>query len=360
MKHKVKQILDSLGMTQKTIAEKAGLTEVGISKMIVSGSASKSSLVKIADALNMQLDDIVIQEKVLNAKYGSDKTPLRLGSFELPCYVLENGMRVFSGRGIQKTLGAIGKNGTWLSTFINSSPMKSVLEEIKSGEYTLLYKLQNPVVFNRVGAGGSQSATYGYEATLFIDLCDAIIKAGERDLDVPQTYIDNANVIIRAVAKTGIIALVDEATGYDKERSRAKDELQKILNTFLREEAAKWVKQFDDQFFEDIYKMRHWTWANTSKRPGVVGTWIKEIVYDRLAPILPKLEELNPKNKHGNRSYKHHQFLTDDAGLPRLKQHLEAVHAIAVIANYDWDRFMQYLDKAYPRKYTQLYLDFED
>lgn len=79
-----------------------------------------------------------------------------------------------------------------------------------------------------------------------------------------------------------------------------------------------------------------------------------------LAPILPKLEELNPKNEHGNRSYKHHQFLTDETGLPKLKQHLEAVHAIAVIANYDWDRFIRYLDKAYPRRYSQLYLDFDD
>lgn len=38
------------------------------------------------------------EKKILVAKYGSDKTPLCLGNLEIPCYVLDNGMRVFSGR----------------------------------------------------------------------------------------------------------------------------------------------------------------------------------------------------------------------------------------------------------------------
>ena len=30
-----------------------------------------------------------MEEKILLAKYGSDKTPLKLGNLELECYVLE-------------------------------------------------------------------------------------------------------------------------------------------------------------------------------------------------------------------------------------------------------------------------------
>ena len=41
----------------------------------------------------------------------------------------------------------------------------------------------------------------------------------------------SANTIIRSVAKVGIVALVDEATGYQYERE--KDELQKILKAYL-------------------------------------------------------------------------------------------------------------------------------
>lgn len=355
MKHRLKEFLPKIGMTQKELASKIGMTEVGMSKLI-NGTTTKSSLEKISQALGVDYSEIAIEEKILKAKYGSDKTPLRLGSLELPCYVLEDGTRVFSGRGMQKAIGATSSSGTWLSRFVSRNPIKNLLREIKTGDGDTFQRMNSPIIFKRNDAGGSQSDTYGYEATLLIDLCDVIIKAGESGYDIPENYIRNANIIIRAVAKTGIIALVDEVTGYDKEKTRAKDELQKFFNSFLQEEAAKWVKTFDDVFFEDLYKMRKWTWQKTSKRPGVVGTWIKEIVYDRLAPVLPELEKLNPKNKSGNRTYKHHQFLSRDIGLPRLRQHLEAVHAIAVISNYDWSKFMINLDKAYPRKYQELYL----
>ena len=358
MKHNLKITLDRIGISQKKLSEMTGISEVGISKMINNGTASKRSLEIISEKLEKPLSEIIVEERVLNAKYGSDKTPLRIGNLELPCYVLEDGTRVFSGRGIQKALGSTSSSGTWLSRFVVTSPIKEYLEEIKTGETTSLYRITHPIKFTRNNAGGSQSDTYGYEATLLIDLCDVIIKAGENGFEMPKSYIANANIIIRAVAKTGIIALVDEVTGYDKAKEKAKNELQKFLNQFLQEEAAKWVKTFTDQFFEDIYKMRNWTWTQTSQRPGVIGQWIKDIVYDRLGPVVPELERLNPKNANGNRSHKHHQFLSRDIGLPRLKEHLAAVHAIAVISNYDWATFKFNLDKAYPSKNSELFLNF--
>ncbi len=82
----------------------------------------------------------------------------------------------------------------------------------------LLERLNAPIPFIRAGAGGSQSMTYGYEATLFIDLCNAILSTSEFGI-VDESLIAHANIIIRSVAKVGIIALVDEATGYDKAKS---------------------------------------------------------------------------------------------------------------------------------------------
>lgn len=360
MKHKIKLLLTQLGISQKELAEKTGFTEVGISKMISTGNASKTSLERISKIMDVPFETIIVDEgPILKAKYGSDKTPLKIGNLELPCYVLEDGTRVFSGRGMQKAIGSTSTSGTWLSRFVETSPIHELLDEIRTGETTSLYKMQHPLRFTRKGAGGSQLDTYGYEATLLIDLCDVIIKAGEKGYNISKQYIVNANIIIRAVAKTGIIALVDEVTGYDKAKERAKNALQQFLNQFIQEEAAKWVKTFNDQFFEDIYKMRNWTWTKTSQRPGVIGQWITDIVYDRLGPIVPKLEQLNPKNEHGNRSHKHHQFLSREIGLPKLKEHLAAVHAIAVISNYNWDKFMLNLDKAFPKKNSQLFLDLD-
>ncbi|MCM1225539.1 MAG: P63C domain-containing protein [Lachnospiraceae bacterium] len=342
---------------QKELAEAIGMSEIGLSKAL-DGSATKSTLDRIANYLNVDVDSLILEEKVLRAKYGSDKTPLRFGELEIPCYVLEDGTRVLSGRGIQKALGSTSPSGAWLSRFINNGALS---ELFSAGVNSISERINNPIQFIRNNAGGSQSATNGYEATLLIDICSSIIdenRAGRYD---DSNIVRCADIIIRSVAKVGIIALIDEATGYDKERNRAKDELQKFLSTFIREEAAKWVKRFPDSFFEDIYKMRGWTWANTSKRPGVVGSIVRDLVYDRLGPMVrSELERLNPKNDNGNRRAKHHQFLTE-IGNTKLSGHLEALHALAVLSNHDWPRFMLYVDKTYPKQYQQWNLfDIDD
>lgn len=229
-----------------------------------------------------------------------------------------------------------------------------------AGSNSIYNQLCKSIKFRRNNAGGSQSDTNGYEATLLIDICSAIIDANRAGVFNDERIVFNADVIIRSVAKVGIIALVDEATGYNKEKTRAKDELQKFLDKFLTEEAARWVKVFDDVFFEDLYKMHDWTWTQTSKRPGVVGKWINDVVYERIAPlVLAELDRRNPRNDNGNRSKKHHQYLSREVGLPKLKQHLEAVHAIAMVAKYDWVTFMQFMDRAYPKQYQQLNIDFD-
>lgn len=355
MNNRIKEVLKEKGVSQKELASMIGMSEVGLSKA-VNGSASKPTMEKIADALNVAFDDL-IDKNVRYAKYGSDKTPLKLGELEIPCYVLDDGTRVFSGRGIQKAIGYESKSGQWMSSF---SKLNGLSSFICAGNPSVSDKLSSPIPFKRNSAGGSQSTTNGYEVTILVDICSAIIDANRAGTFNDSLIVRNADIIIRAVAKVGIIALVDEATGYNKEKARAKDELQKFLDKFLSEEAARWIKVFDDSFFEDLYKMHNWTWTQTSKRPGIVGRWINDIVYERIAPlVLSELDKKNPKNENGNRSKKHHQYLSREIGLPKLKQHLEAVHAIARISGYDWLSFMRNMDKAYPKQYQQLDIDFD-
>ena len=357
MKNRVRDVLRERGIMQKEMAEAIGMSEIGLSKAL-DGSATKATLDRIAEFLKIDAETLMVEEKILKAKYGSDKTPLKFGALEIPCYVLEDGTRVLSGRGIQKALGSTSPSGAWLSRFVNNGALS---EAFSAGENNITKRINNPIQFVRNNAGGSQSATNGFEATLLIDICSTIIDENRAGRYNEPGIIKCADIIIRSVAKVGIIALIDEATGYDKERNRAKDELQKFLSEFLKEEAAKWVKRFPDSFFEDIYKMRGWTWANTSKRPGVVGSIIRDLVYDRLGPMVRhELERLNPKNDNGNRKAKHHQFLTE-IGNTKLLGHLEALHAIAILSNHDWPRFMGYVDKAYPKQYQQWSLfDIED
>ena len=355
MENKIKEIIEAKGLTQKELASMTGMSEMGISKAI-KGSATRQTLKKIADALDVDVDDLVEMEDIPVAKYDSGKTPLMLGKIEMPCYVLDDGRRVFSGRGIQKAIGSGNSSGQWLSTFINKGPLAQDFQLDKITE-----RINSPIRFKRNTAGGSQPITYGYEVTLLIDICSAIIDANRVGRFNDESIVRNADIIIRAVAKVGIIALVDEATGYAKDKKRAKDELQRFLSSFLEDEAQVWVKTFNDQFFEDLYKMRHWNWTKTAKHPGVVGMWINDIVYERIAPsILAELQKRNPKNDKGYRKWKHHQLLTEDVGKPKLLQHLEALHALAIAAQFDWARFMSFVDSAYPKQQQQLSLLFDE
>ena len=296
-------------------------------------------------------------DRLLKSIYGSDKTPLKLGDLEIPCYVLEDGTRVFSGRGVQKAIGYDSKSGQWMKSFCN---IKGLSPYFYAGDQSIAERLSNPIKFKRVDAGGSQSDTNGYEVTLLVDICSIIIDANRAGDFDDTKIVRNADIIIRSVAKVGIIALVDEVTGYQQDKNRAKDELQKFLKQFISQEASRWVKVFDDSFFEMIYKMRNWTWTQTNKRPGVIGKWIDDIVYQRIAPlILAELKKANPKNESGNRSFRHHQFLTKEVGLPKLKEHLAAVQALGRVSGYKWDVFMKMLDVAYPKQYQQMEIDFD-
>ena len=85
------------------------------------------------------------------------------------------------------------------------------------GENSVIERINNPIKFKRPGAGGSQSVTYGYEVTILIDICSGIIEANRDGEFDDEIIVRNADIIIRSVAKTGIIALVDEVTAFDKE-----------------------------------------------------------------------------------------------------------------------------------------------
>lgn len=357
MKNKIKDVLKQKGITQKTLCKMTGMSEAGMSNAI-NGSATKETLQKVADVLKVDMEELIVEERGLYAKYSADKTPLKLGKVELPCYVLNNGMRVFSGRGIQKALGYESKSGQWMNSFLRTEGLVSYFH---AGVSSVAKQLESPVKFRRNSAGGSQSMTYGYDATILVDICSAIIDANRAGDYSDVSIVNNADTIIRAVAKTGIIALVDEATGYDKAKERSKTELQDWLAKYINAEADRWVKMFPDQFFEDVNKMRGWSW---DCKPRYMGKIINDIVYERIAPfILEELRKKNPKLDNGNRKYKFHQFLTSEEGKPLLKQHLAIIHSFCVASDYNWGRFMSLLDKAHPKHYQELALfdniDFE-
>ena len=272
---------------------------------------------------------------------------LKIGKMEIPCAVLENGQRVLTQSGFMRALGrarqAKGREyyegDVNLPAFLTAQNLKPFIP--KDLEVTSSQIEFKPLRGRRA---------FGYPAELLPKVCDVFLDAEKAGtLLATQKHIaERAHLLIRGLAHVGIVALVDEATRYQEVRDRMA--LQAILDAFLRKELAAWAKRFPDEFYQEIFRLRSWTWKGVSvNKPQVVANYTKDIVYARLLPrILKELEEKNPMTDKGYRKARHHQWLTEDVGHPALAQHLHAVIALMRISK-TWDEFKTMLNKAFPK-----------
>ena len=159
---------------------------------------------------------------------------------------------------------------------------------------------------------------------------------------------DRADVLMRGLAHTGIIALVDEATGY--QRDRAKDALAKILEAFIDKELQPWIQTFPADYYEEMFRLRGLVYPTASvKRPQYFGVLTNDVVYRRIAPgVLDELKRVTPRNDSGRPKHKYFQRLTTNVGYPKLREHLGAVVAIMKLSD-NWIDFREKLDRLYPR-----------
>jgi hypothetical protein len=155
-----------------------------------------------------------------------------------------------------------------------------------------------------------------------------------------------ADILLRGFAHVGIVALVDEATGYQKDR--AKDALAKILEEFVQKELRKWIKTFPADFYQEMFRLRNLKYDGSVKRPSYIGHLTNDLVYSRLAPgVLDELKRLTPRNEKGRLKQHLHRRLTEDVGHPKLQQHVSAVTALMKASDL-WDQFKVMLDRALP------------
>ncbi len=248
---------------------------------------------------------------------------LDLAGIDIPCYVLDDGTRILSGRKMQEALKIVdvedGKQtaGTRLNRYLEQKTLEPFIYKGREQDHF------KPIICYR----GTQKIN-GYEATLLADLCDAFLEARKHiSLSPRQTIIaEQCEVLIRAFAKVGITALVDEATGYQYERE--KDELQQILRKYISEELLPWQKRFPDIFYKELFRLNGWDYTvkGIQKRPGVVGTWTNKLVYEQLPQgVLDELRNNVPKSETGNPTARFHQLLTDDIGSPHLTAQINQI-----------------------------------
>ena len=172
------------------------------------------------------------KKKALKVIAGAPDKPLVIGDVEIPCYVLEDETRVLSQRGLQSSIGLGTGGGTQvgaprLAGFLGYFQRKGI--EIND----LAARIQDPIEFQPPGGGRT---AYGYPATLLVDMCNIVLEARRQNiLHQRQNRIaERCETLVLGLATVGIIALVDEATGYQEIRARRA--LATILEKFIAKE----------------------------------------------------------------------------------------------------------------------------
>ena len=265
---------------------------------------------------------------------------LRIGDIQLKCFVTDEGGRYISGRSLTTAIGMKGR-GQGMTRISSSKTLKPFIYK------ALALAIQEPVEIT----GKTPVPVHGYPAETLADICGALLDARKADAlktDQERRYGEFAEILVRGFARVGIVALVDEATGY--ERIREERALATILEKFIDKELQPWTKTFPYEFYEEIYRLKGWPGPDGHKRTPLIGRYTNDLVYDRLAPgVLQALKKRNPTLPSGRRRTTHHQWFTPDLGHPKLKEHLAAVMAL-MRASPNWDRFMANLNRAFKSK----------
>ncbi len=284
---------------------------------------------------------------------------------QVPCAVIMvegEVIRVVSERGLIKSLGGKRGGSHWLRAKGDASvsalpPIISAVNLRDSISDELLDGLKTRYYYKVPGRSGM--IANGVRAELYPMICDVYLKARDKRtlLESQDEIAKAADILMRALAHTGIIALIDEATGYQSQRPP--DALAKILEAFVAKELQPYIPTFPSDYYEHLFRLRGLDYKTDSvKRPQYFGTLTNDLIYRRLAPgVLAELKRVIERYDDGRPKHKYFQKLTANKGYPKLQYHLGAVVGYMKTSK-DYLEFMDKLNRFHPR-YGQSYLPFD-
>ncbi len=289
---------------------------------------------------------------------------VKIGDTKVSAAVLPNGKRLLTQATLLRAIGRSRspKAGTGVMNTVDGLPFFLQAEVLKPFIDNELRLSTTPIFF--LGLTGTKAV--GYDAQLLPQVAEVYLKfrdAYQADgKPIPRQYqhiVRACDVLLRGLASVGIVALVDEATGFQEVRSR--DALSRILEAFVQKELKKWVRTFPADYYEQLFRLRGLAYPpDNMKMPQYIGALTNNIVYDRLAPgVKDELKRLTPRDLKGRPKAKMFQHLTDDVGSPKLREHLASVVTLMKISP-DYSTFERHLNQALPKWGDTLQLNIAD
>jgi len=246
-------------------------------------------------------DDGEILPPMPDSPFAKWRGQIDLGGDVLDCYVLNTQQRVIHLRSAVKTIADAASGD--LAKFIGVSSLKPFI----NSDLILAELIEFSIP-------GTQFSGRGMTTEHFELICRGYVQALYQSAPLTDRQKEIAikcAVITSGLTRTGLDALVDEATGYQYER--AEDALQVKLRAFIAEELRAWEKTFPDELWEEFGRLTNWQGA-LNARPKYWGKLVIELIYDTLDPDVAKyLRENRPPP-----NIRWHQNLTENLGVRQL------------------------------------------
>lgn len=240
---------------------------------------------------------------------------------DLPCYVLDDGQRIFKLSNLTKALRGKehGKFGNYLAA-------SNIQKHLPARIVPLSDEIHDRVPQGVVEFTHNNKTEKGYNSEDFMDVCIAFIEAGHSEelSDVQKEILVNANRYIMACAKVGITALIDEATGY--QNLREDNALQLKLKFFLSDQLRDWEKTFPDELWRQFGRLTNWK-GSINSRPRYWGKLVNELIYECIDEDLAKYLKENKPLMSSHTKY--HQWLNDNYGVRALTEHIWQIIGMA-------------------------------
>lgn len=270
----------------------------------------------------------------MDLPYATHQGQMVIGGLMLDCYVLSDGRRVFHKRGMAKALGLKSEGGNAFMKTMQRKGLGSVLPA------NLREKIDNPINFKPlIGDTG-----HGYEADILAEVAKGIIKASESEGALTRTQeplVAQARILMHAFAKIGVVALIDEATGYQQIRDPSA--LRLLIQQYIAEEKREWEKQFPDSFYDGLNRLYNSKKLTTTSKGAVIqnrpqhfAKFTRTYVYEPLenGAVLEELDRINPKiNARGTRRDRFHQHLSLGYGIEKLKRQVFVVETLIDVSD---------------------------
>jgi hypothetical protein len=301
------QPLLSLAETHGVVLEARDLVSADVSDTAQKTDAPDQALKDSEEV--QELDDVL--EPAVTMPIARWRGLLNIVGIDVPCYVLDNGVKIIGRTSATELLTGI-KGGGALEKYLAVKSLEPFINKD--------LVLERLVPFRLLEVEGLEKAVKGLPADLMIEICQGFVAALQASFDPntahkltgrQQEMAIKASMFLSACAKVGLEALIDEATGYQYER--AEDALQVKLRAFIAEELRAWEKTFPDELWMEFGRLTGWK-GTLHSRPKWWGKLVIEMIYNTLDPDVADYIRTH-KPPVGVRW---HQQLTDNVGARQL------------------------------------------